>query len=153
MFSEPRKLEEVEVVCQCGSDDDMKPCITMMLPVDDYRTILNGYRLIRILWNFGFLRSCRLRSDRGAEITIAKGVNIKFDPFAIVRIADCGKSTLHQLWCVFLSFVRLLRMFVMVVNFESVPCNHPDNPDCQSKGQSVRGHNLCSSCQMHVENV
>jgi hypothetical protein len=35
MSSEPRKLEEVEVVCQCGPDDDMKPCITLMLPDDD----------------------------------------------------------------------------------------------------------------------
>ncbi|WP_321402591.1 DUF6573 family protein [Maridesulfovibrio sp.] len=31
----PRTLEEVEVVCQCGPDDDMKPCITLMLADDD----------------------------------------------------------------------------------------------------------------------
>ncbi len=35
MSAEPRKLEEVEVICQCGPDDDMKPCITLMLPDDD----------------------------------------------------------------------------------------------------------------------
>ncbi|WP_419778821.1 DUF6573 family protein [Maridesulfovibrio sp.] len=33
--SSPRTLEEVEVICQCGPDDDMKPCITLMLPDDD----------------------------------------------------------------------------------------------------------------------
>ncbi|WP_415713536.1 DUF6573 family protein [Maridesulfovibrio sp.] len=33
--SQPRTLEEVEVVCQCGPDDDMKPCITLMLADDD----------------------------------------------------------------------------------------------------------------------
>ena len=33
--SQPRTFEEVEVVCQCGPDDDMKPCITLMLPDDD----------------------------------------------------------------------------------------------------------------------
>ena len=35
MKSQPRSLEEVEVVCQIGPDDDMKPCITLMLPEDD----------------------------------------------------------------------------------------------------------------------
>lgn len=35
MKSSPRTLEEVEVVCQAGPDDDGGLCITLMLPEDD----------------------------------------------------------------------------------------------------------------------
>ena len=35
MSAAPRKLEEVEVICQCGPDDILQPCITLMLPDDD----------------------------------------------------------------------------------------------------------------------
>ena len=35
MSAAPRKLEEIEVICQCGPDDILHPCITLMLPDDD----------------------------------------------------------------------------------------------------------------------